>query len=94
MYVILQSSTCFEHQHTYLQEDKFYYHIIWYRHSLYSTVQYARREQTLQSLLSSGISYMMHGQKNIKIYVCICILKVYVCLQEAWGSVVVKALRY
>ena len=41
MYVTLQSSTCFEHQHAHLQEDKLYYHSIWYRHSLYSTVQYA-----------------------------------------------------
>ena len=41
MYVTLQSSTCFEHQHAHLQEDELYYHSIWYRHSLYSTVQYA-----------------------------------------------------
>ena len=41
MYVTLQSSTCFEHQHAHLQEDKLYYRSIWYRHSLYSTVQYA-----------------------------------------------------
>jgi len=41
MYVTLQSSTCFKHQHAHLQEDKVYYHSIWYRHSLYSTVQYA-----------------------------------------------------
>ena len=34
MYVTLQSSTCFEHQHAHLQEDKLYYHSIWYRHSL------------------------------------------------------------
>ena len=33
-YVTLQSSTCFEHQHAHLQEDKLYYHSIWYRHSL------------------------------------------------------------
>jgi hypothetical protein len=39
MYVTLQSSTCFEHQHAHLQEDKLYYHIIWYRHSLYSRLQ-------------------------------------------------------
>ena len=32
--LLLQSSTCFEHQHTHLQEDKLYYHSIWYRHSL------------------------------------------------------------
>jgi len=38
MYVTLQSSTYFEHQHAHLQEDKLYYHSIWYRHSLYSTV--------------------------------------------------------
>jgi len=43
MYVTLQSSTRFEHQHARLQEDK--YHSIWYRHSL------------LCSLLSSGILY-------------------------------------
>jgi len=41
MHVTLQSSTCFEHQQAHLQEDKLYYHSIWYRHSLYSTVQYA-----------------------------------------------------
>ena len=35
MYVTLQSSTRFEHQHAHLQEDKLYYHRIWYRHSLY-----------------------------------------------------------
>jgi len=34
MYVTLQSSTCFEHQHAHLQEEKLYYHSIWYRHSL------------------------------------------------------------
>jgi hypothetical protein len=52
MYVTLQSSTCFEHQHAHLQEDKLYYHSTWYRHSLYSTVQYAGREQTAeQSIL-------------------------------------------
>jgi hypothetical protein len=34
MYVTLLSSTCFEHQHAYLQEDKLYYHSIWYRHCL------------------------------------------------------------
>ena len=39
MYVTLQSSTCFEHRHAHLQEDKLYYHSIWYRHALYSTVQ-------------------------------------------------------
>jgi hypothetical protein len=38
IYVTLQSSTCFEHQHAHLQEDKLYNHSIWYRHSLYSTV--------------------------------------------------------
>jgi hypothetical protein len=41
MYVTLQSSTCFEYQHAHLQEDKLYYPSIWYRHSLYSTVQYS-----------------------------------------------------
>jgi hypothetical protein len=39
MYVKLQSSTCFEHQHAQLQEDKLYYHSIYYRHSLYSRLQ-------------------------------------------------------
>ena len=34
MYVTLQSSICFEHLHANLQEDKLYYHSIWYRHSL------------------------------------------------------------
>jgi hypothetical protein len=48
MYVTLQSSTSFEHQHAHLQEDKLYYHSIWYRHSLYSTVQYAGLEQTAE----------------------------------------------
>jgi hypothetical protein len=38
-YVTLQSSTCFEHQHAHLQEDKLYYQNIWYRHSLYSPLQ-------------------------------------------------------
>ena len=37
MHVTLQSSTCFDHQHAHLQEDKLYYHRIWYRHSLNST---------------------------------------------------------
>jgi len=41
MYVTLQSSTYFEHQHAQVQEDKLYYHIIWYRHSLYTAAQYA-----------------------------------------------------
>jgi len=37
---------------------KLYYHSIWYRHSLYSTVQYAGCEQNAESsLLSSGILY-------------------------------------
>jgi len=39
MYVTLQSSTGFEHQHANLQEDKSYYHSIWYRHCLYSRLQ-------------------------------------------------------
>jgi len=39
MYVTLQSSTCFEYQHAHLQEDKLYYHRIWYCHSLYSCLQ-------------------------------------------------------
>ena len=49
MYVTLKSSTCFNHQHAHLQEDKLFYHSIWYRHSaesafirhtvLYCTVQ-------------------------------------------------------
>ena len=45
MYVTLQSSTCFEHQHAHLQEDKLYYHSIWYRRSLYSTVLYSRLQR-------------------------------------------------
>ena len=49
MYVTLQSSTCFEHQHAHLQEDKLYYHSICYRHSLY--VQYAGCEQTDSALI-------------------------------------------
>jgi hypothetical protein len=40
MYVTLQSSTCFEHRHDHLQEDKLYYHCIWYRHCLYCTAVY------------------------------------------------------
>jgi len=43
MYVTLQSSTRFKHQHDHLQ-DKFYYHSIWYRHSLYSTVYRLRAD--------------------------------------------------
>ena len=39
MYVTLQSSTGFEHQHANLQEDKLYYHNICYRHSLHCAVQ-------------------------------------------------------
>jgi len=39
MYVTLQSSTRFKHQHAHLQEDKLYYHSIWYRHC--TAVQYA-----------------------------------------------------
>jgi hypothetical protein len=38
-YVTLQSSTCFEHQHAHLQEDKLYYHSIFYRRSLYSRLR-------------------------------------------------------
>ena len=34
IYITLQSSTCFEHQHAHLQEEKLYYHSIWYRHCL------------------------------------------------------------
>jgi hypothetical protein len=39
MYVTLKSSTRFEQQHAHLQEDKFYYHSIWYHNSLYSRLQ-------------------------------------------------------
>ena len=46
MYLTLQSSTCFEDQHAHLQEDKLYYHNIWYRQSLKTAVQYAGWEQT------------------------------------------------
>ena len=50
-----------------LQEDKSYYHSIWYCHSLYSTVQYAGWEQTLQSLLSSDILYSrLHGHVDAR----------------------------
>jgi hypothetical protein len=55
MYVTLQSSTCFEHQHAHLQEDKLYYHSIWYPHSLYRTVQYSMPDES--SPLSTGILY-------------------------------------
>ena len=51
MYVTLQCSTGFEHQHAHLQEDKLYYHSIWYRHSLYSTVCRMRADSALQSAL-------------------------------------------
>jgi len=34
MFVTLLSSTCFEHSHAHLQEEKLYSHTIWYRHSL------------------------------------------------------------
>ena len=34
MFVTLLSSTCFEHQHAHLQEEKLYSHSIWYLHSL------------------------------------------------------------
>ena len=51
-YVTLQSLKCFEHQHAHLQEDKLYYHSIWYHHSLYSTVQYSLPDESrLQSTL-------------------------------------------
>ena len=54
MYVTLQSSTCFEHQHAHLQEDKLCYNSIWYRHLLKTAVPYAGWEHTL---LSSDILY-------------------------------------
>ena len=55
MYVTLQSSTCFEHQHVHLRDDKLYYHSIWYRH-LWKRVYGMPDESRLQSsLLSSGI---------------------------------------
>ena len=54
MYITLQSSTCFEHHNSHLQEDKFYYHSIWYRHSLYSTLHYAGWEQ---SALQSAVNW-------------------------------------
>jgi hypothetical protein len=38
--------------HPPLQEDKLYYHSIWYRHSLYSTAQYAGWELTVCSHLA------------------------------------------
>ena len=34
MFVTLLSSTCFEHQHAHLQEEKLYSHSIWYLRSL------------------------------------------------------------
>jgi len=34
IYVTLESSTCFEQYSALLQEDKFYYYSLWYRHSL------------------------------------------------------------
>ena len=40
MYVTLLSSTCFEHQHAHLQEEKFYSHSIWYLRSLETSAQY------------------------------------------------------
>ena len=51
MYVTLQSSTCFEQQHAHLQEDKLYYHSIWYHRS----VQYSMPDEN--RMLSSGILY-------------------------------------
>jgi len=49
MYVTLQSSVCFEHQHAHLQEDKFYYHSkAVYSHPAYCTAVYREwRYQTL-----------------------------------------------
>jgi len=34
MYVTLRSSTCFELHPAHPQDDKLYYYILWYRHSL------------------------------------------------------------
>jgi len=42
MYITLQSSTCFEHQQAHLQEDKLYYHSIWYCHYSVSSSEYRR----------------------------------------------------
>ena len=53
MYVTLQSSTCFEHQHAHLQEDKLYYHSIWYRNSLQTSVQSALIRHTVQPFTES-----------------------------------------
>ena len=47
MYVTLHSSTCFEHQHARLQEEKLYYHSIWYRHSEQTTAQSALIRHTV-----------------------------------------------
>ena len=49
MYVTLQSSTCFEHQNAHLQEDKFYYHSIWYRHSVNGCTVYRMRADSAES---------------------------------------------
>ena len=56
MYVTLQSSTRFEHQHAHLQEDKLYYHSIWYRHSHVNVCTVYQMTADV-SLLSSGILY-------------------------------------
>ena len=65
MYVTLQSSTCFEHQHAHLQEDKLYYHsicIVTLCKRLYSIPDESR---LLCSLLSSGILYILLMSKGI-----------------------------
>jgi len=39
MYVTLRSLTCFEQHDAHPQEDKLYYHSLWYRHTLYGCLQ-------------------------------------------------------
>ena len=64
MYVTLQSSTCFEHQHAHLQEDKKYYHRIWYRHSLYS--RYRELLNSLWSHFIMVIYFMQDFQETVE----------------------------
>jgi len=57
MYVTLQSSTCFEHQHAHLQEDQFFITasgIVTLCKRLYSMPDESRLQS---SLFSSGILY-------------------------------------
>jgi len=45
---VLNSSTCFEHYYAHCQEDN--EHSIWYRHSLWVTVQYTGYERSSRNL--------------------------------------------